>query len=316
MSYRKSAAFRTALEAHGDAGTALPGGAGDGALRLAMQRSGRLTDETLSLLHSVGLSFESYGQRLFSGCRNFPLSLLYGRDDDIPEYVASGTVDLGMSGEPDLRGRGRGAAELLPLGFGYCKLVLAVPKESGITGPQSLAGAQSRHLVSPLRARYFAERGRAGRDRHPQRLRRGGARAGPGRRHRRTDRHRQHAAAARSADRSRPSSSSRPCWWPTRPPWTTRPSRANIDRLLMRAEARRKRARVHKYMMMNAPRAALPAIQAMTPGLKAPTIVPLSDPDWVAVHTVIHEDDVLGHHRAATRRASEILVTPIEKLLL
>ena len=77
--------------------------------------------------------------------------------------------------------------------------------------------------------------------------------------------------------------------------------RATIDRLLMRLSSAQA-ARAHKYVMMNAPRAALPQIQAMTPGLKAPTIVPLSDPDWVAVHTVIKEDDVLGHHRATAGR--------------
>jgi ATP phosphoribosyltransferase len=69
--------------------------------------------------------------------------------------------------------------------------------------------------------------------------------------------------------------------------------------------------------MMNAPRAALPAIQTITPGLKSPTVVPLSDPDWVAVHTVIREDDFWDIiERLREAGASEILVTPIEKLLL
>ena len=71
----------------------------DGALKLAVQRSGRLTEDTLGLLHSIGLEFESYGQRLFSHCRNFPLSILYGRDDDIPDYVDRGTVDLPLRKE-------------------------------------------------------------------------------------------------------------------------------------------------------------------------------------------------------------------------
>ena len=139
MSYRKSAAFRSALEAHDPGG----GAAAGGAVRLAMQRSGRLTDETLKLLHSVGLSFESYGQRLFSGCRNFPLSLLYGRDDDIPEYVASGTVDLGMIGHNLMYEEGADVAELLPLGFGYCKLVLAAPKSRGSRDRKRWRGRES-----------------------------------------------------------------------------------------------------------------------------------------------------------------------------
>jgi ATP phosphoribosyltransferase len=71
---------------------------GQAPLKLAVQRSGRLTESTLGLLHTIGLEFESYGQRLFSHCRNFPLSILYGRDDDIPGYIARGTVDLGIVG--------------------------------------------------------------------------------------------------------------------------------------------------------------------------------------------------------------------------
>jgi ATP phosphoribosyltransferase len=71
---------------------------GDPPLKLAVQRSGRLTQNTLDLLHAIGLQFESYGQRLFSHCRNFPLSILYGRDDDIPGYIGMGTVDLGIVG--------------------------------------------------------------------------------------------------------------------------------------------------------------------------------------------------------------------------
>src|SRR5690242_16829793 len=68
-------------------------------LRLAIQKEGRLTEQTLGLLHSVGLEFESYKQRLFSTCYNFELDILFSRDDDIPEYLASGTADLGVVGQ-------------------------------------------------------------------------------------------------------------------------------------------------------------------------------------------------------------------------
>ena len=71
---------------------------GDNRLKLAVQRSGRLTESTIGMLHQIGLSFESYGQRLFSQTRNFPLSILYSRDDDIPDYVGLETVDLGIVG--------------------------------------------------------------------------------------------------------------------------------------------------------------------------------------------------------------------------
>jgi ATP phosphoribosyltransferase len=314
LSYRKSAAFRTALEAH-DATAPAPGGLADGAVRLAMQRSGRLTDETLSLLHSVGLSFESYGQRLFSGCRNFPLSLLYGRDDDIPEYVASGAVDLGVIGQNLVYEEGADVAELLPLGFGYCKLVLAAPRESGIAGPQSLAGARVATSYPRSAARYFAERGvnveivtLSGSvevapalglaDAIVELTATGSTLLVHELQTLDVILESEAALVANKAALEHPA------------------KRANIDRLLVRLRSAQA-ARAHKYVMMNAPRAALPQIQALTPGLKAPTIVPLSDPDWVAVHTVIKEDafwDIIEQLRAAG--ASEILVTPIEKLLL
>src|ERR671910_604083 len=103
---------------------------GDLPLKMAVQRSGRLTQDTLDLLHAIGLQFESYGQRLFSRCRSFPLSILYGRDDDIPGYVGLGTTDLGIVGQNLIYEEGVDVEELVPLGFGWCSLVVAVLRDS------------------------------------------------------------------------------------------------------------------------------------------------------------------------------------------
>jgi len=297
-----------------------PGARGDaaappGRLKLAMQRNGRLTEETLNLLHSVGLSFESYGQRLFSDCRNFPLSLLYGRDDDIPEYVASGTVDLGVIGQNLLYEEGVDVAELLPLGFGYCRLVLAVPKDSGVATAAGLQGARVATSYPQSAARFFAEQG----VRVELVTLSGSVEVAP-------------ALGLAEAIVELTATGSTlllhdlvairvilesEAVLVAHPAALADPGkRATIDRLILRLRAAQD-AQLHKYVMMNAPRTALPAIQALTPGLKAPTIVPLADPDWVAVHTVIKEDafwDIIEQLRAAG--ASEILVTPIEKLLL
>jgi ATP phosphoribosyltransferase len=152
LSYHKAKEFPTALAAREPAAPATS----DGTLKLAMQRSGRLTDDTLALLRSVGLSVESYGQRLFADCRNFPLSLLYGRDDDIPEYVASGTVDLGVVGQNLLYEEGVDVAEMLSLGFGYCKLVLAAHKDAPIAGAADLRGKRIATSYPRSAARFFA----------------------------------------------------------------------------------------------------------------------------------------------------------------
>src|SRR5260221_14337997 len=101
-------------------------------LKLAIQKNGRLTEETISFLRSSGLEFESSKQRLFSLCRNFPLEILYVRDDDIPDYVASGTVDLGILGQNILNEERPKVKKLLNLRYGFCSLIVAVPKESAI----------------------------------------------------------------------------------------------------------------------------------------------------------------------------------------
>ncbi|MDQ2808052.1 MAG: ATP phosphoribosyltransferase [Chloroflexota bacterium] len=309
MSLHRAKQTRTSLA------VAEPSGDGAGTLRLAMQRSGRLTEETVSLLHSIGLSFENYGQRLFSDCRNFPLSLLYGRDDDIPEYVASGTVDLGIVGQNLLHEEGVAVAELLPLGFGYCKLVLAVPKESTISAATDLAGARIATSYPQSAARFFAAQGIAVEivtlsgsvevapalglaDAIVELTATGSTLVLHDLRTMQTILESQAVLVANPAVLDDPA------------------KRVTVDRLLLRLRATQA-ARLHKYVMMNAPRAALPVIQQLTPGLKSPTIVPLSDPDWVAVHTVIKEDEfwaIIEALRAAG--ATEILVTPIEKLLI
>lgn len=109
-------------------------------LKLAIQKEGRLTDETLEFLRKSGFSFESYKQRLFSLCRNFPLEILYVRDDDIAGYVSSGVVDLGIVGQNILNEARLQVRKLLNLRFGFCSLILAVPKESDIKSLKDLAG--------------------------------------------------------------------------------------------------------------------------------------------------------------------------------
>lgn len=292
-------------------------GTADGArpLRLAVQRSGRLTEETLGLLHAIGLEFESYGQRLFSHCRNFPLSILYGRDDDIPDYVARGTVDLGVVGQNLIHEEGVEVEELLPLGYGYCSLVVAVLRDSPL---QSLDDLKNARIATsyPNSARRFFQ-GIGG---DPEIITiSGSVEVAPslgladavveltatGSTLLLNDLRQIHTILdSQAALVANPTAVADP------------DRRANVDRLLMRIDAVRA-AKRYKYVMMNAPEAALPAIRAVIPGLKAPTVVPLADPGWVAVHTAIEESrfwDLVEQLRAVG--ATEILVSPLEKLLL
>lgn len=109
-------------------------------LKLAIQKEGRLTEETLEFLRRSGLEFESYKQRLFSLCRNFPLEILFVRNNDIPGYVASNVVDLGILGQNMLNEKKPKVKKLLNLRYGFCSLVLAVPKKSNITKLSDLEG--------------------------------------------------------------------------------------------------------------------------------------------------------------------------------
>ena len=286
-----------------------------GALRLAMQRSGRLTEDTLDLLRGIGLEFESYGQRLFSHCRNFPLSILYGRDDDIPGYVSLGTVDLGIVGRNLVFEEEAAVEELLPLGFGYCALVVAVLRDSPVTRPEELLDRRVATSYPNSARQYFRDLGG-----QPEIIEISGSV--------------EVAPSLGLADGivELTATGSTMLLNDLRPIHTILESeaslfanpraladpakRANIDRLLLRINAVRA-AKRYKYLMMNAPIDALPQIRAVVPGLKAPTVVPLADPGWVAVHTAIEEDvfwESIERLRAAG--ATEILVSSLEKLLL
>jgi len=114
-------------------------------LKLAIQKNGRLTEETLEFLRRSGLEFESYKQKLYSVCRNFPLDILFTRDDDIPDYVASGNVDLGIVGQNMLYEVRPRVKKLLNLRYGFCYLGVAIPKESKI---ESIIGLKNTKIAT------------------------------------------------------------------------------------------------------------------------------------------------------------------------
>lgn len=286
-----------------------------GRLRLAIQKSGRLTDATLSLLRNIGLDFESYGQRLISHCENFPLSILYSRDDDIPGLVARGTVDLGMVGRNLLYEEDMAVEELLPLGFGQCSLVVAVLRESDYSDPRELVDLRIATSYPVSVRRYFEGLGGS-----PEIVRlKGSVEVAPAL-----------GSADAIADLSATGSSL--ILNDLRPIATILKSeavlianpdaledpvrRAEIERLLLRIRAVQA-ARRYKYVMMNCPTDALPAVRRVLPGLKAPTIVPLDREGFVAVHAAIREDIFWESvEQLKEAGATEILVSSLEKLLL
>lgn len=109
------------------------------------------TDETIKLLRSIGLEFESYGQKLLSRCRNFPLNILYGRNDDIPGYVGTGTADIGIVGRNLIYEEGVDVVELTALGYGYCSLIIAVLRDSPYQNVEDVKERQDRHILPQVR---------------------------------------------------------------------------------------------------------------------------------------------------------------------
>ena len=130
----------------------------NGNLKLAIQKDGRLTEDAVSFLRSAGLQFENYKQKLFSSCRNFPLEIVYVRDDDIPDYVESGAVDLGIVGQNILYESNKRVANIVRLNFGFCSLSIAVPEESNIKKIEQLKNARIFTSYPNSTEKYFKKK--------------------------------------------------------------------------------------------------------------------------------------------------------------
>ncbi|VVA43963.1 ATP phosphoribosyltransferase [Candidatus Roizmanbacteria bacterium] len=127
-------------------------------LKLAIQKNGRLTEDAVSFLRSAGLQFENYKQKLFSSCRNFPLEIVYVRDDDIPDYVESGAVDLGIVGQNILNESNKNVSNIINLNFGICSLSIAIPENSNINVVEQLINARIFTSYPNSTKKYFIKK--------------------------------------------------------------------------------------------------------------------------------------------------------------
>ncbi len=283
-------------------------------LKLAIQKEGRLTDETLEFLRKSGLEFESYKQRLFSVCRNFPLEILYVRDDDIPDYVASGTVDLGILGQNILNEERPKVKKLLNLRYGFCSLMVAVPKDSDI---KDLAGLKRKTIATSFpesTKKFFKEKN------IPVEVVRisGSVEITP-------------ALGVAQAVVDLTSTGSTLALNDLKMLTKIYDSEAVlvaneqalingrknlIDKLITRFKGVLS-AKDYKYVMMNAPQKILPKLKKIVPGLKSPTISPLAKDGWISVQTVIKEDIFWETiEKLKIIGVSGIIVLPIEKMIL
>lgn len=284
----------------------------DQPLKIAIQKSGRLSDDSRQLLRECGIGIQNGKNALIARARNFPLEVLYLRDDDIPQYVADGTADLGIVGQNVVAEAGFEVEEVRALGFGGCRLSLAVPKSVDYTGLEWFGGKKIATSYPNILSRFLSEKG----IRAEVHTISGSVEIAPN-----------IGLADGIADLVSSGSTlfsnglkevevimRSEAVLVVRPRLPEGKKRL-LDRLVFRIDAVQRAAR-SKYVVLNAPNDRIEAISRILPGMKSPTVVPLADPGWSALHSVINEDEfweVIDELKEAG--AQGILVVPIEKMI-
>lgn len=282
-------------------------------LRIAVQSKGRLFDDTMNLLAEADIKVSSGRRTLLVQSQNFPLEVLYLRDDDIPQSVASGVADLGVVGENEFVERGEDADIIARLGFSKCRLSLAIPKDIDYPG---LSWFNGRKIATsyPNILRQFMDQHGIHADIH---VITGSVEISPG------------IGLADGIFDIVSSGSTLVSNNLSEVEVVMRSEallignkqmesakREVLEQMLFRFKAV-KNAEDKKYVRMNAPKARLQEIISVLPGLKSPTIIPLADDEWCSVHTVLDQKrfwEIIG--KLKEMGAQGILVTPIEKMIL
>ena len=280
-------------------------------LKIAIQKSGRLNEKSVELLKNCGLSFENYKSSLISNVSNFPLEILFLRDDDIPEYVQDGIADLGIVGENVISETGVDVSFLQMLGFGKCTLKLAVQTHSNIQNVSDLNG-KSIATSYPVILKNFLDKNNIKAD---IRTISGSVEIAPG-------------LGLSDAIFDIVSTGGTLKSNGLKPFAEVMKSEAVligrngieaeplVVELIQRIQSVL-RAKETKYVVLNAESKNLDRILELLPGVKSPTVVPLAESGWVAVHTVIPERDFWEKiSLLKSAGAQGIVVMPIEKIIL
>ena len=282
-------------------------------LRIAVQSKGRLYDDTMFLLAEADIKISATKRTLLVQASNFPVEVLYLRDDDIPQSVASGVADLGVVGENEFVERGESADIISRLGFSKCRLSLAIPKDIDYPGLTWFNGKKIATSYPVILEKFLA-------DNHIQaeiHVITGSVEISPG-------------IGLADAIFDIVSSGSTLVSNNLREVEVVMKSEALlIGNKSMDADKRKilqemlfrfaavKNAEDKKYVRMNVPKERLDDIISVLPGLKSPTIIPLADQAWCSVHTVLDQKrfwEIIG--KLKELGAQGILVTPIEKMIL
>jgi len=280
-------------------------------LRLAIQKSGRLNQDSIKLLDQCGIKV-SNGGSLRAEASNFAMEVLYLRDDDIPQYVADGVADIGIVGENVQLESGFDVAIKEKLGFGKCRLSLAVPRETTYTGLEWFRGKRIATSYPLILKNFLDEQSL---DSKIEAIS-GSVEIAPG-----------IGLAEAICDLVSTGSTllinglkevhtllkSEAVLVANRELPTEK--KAILEKLQFRIEAVRNASRF-KYILLNAPLDCVDAISAILPSMKSPTILPLAENGWCSLHSVVMEDDFWEVIEALKSAGAEgILVCPIEKMI-
>lgn len=282
-------------------------------LRIGIQKSGRLYEDSVFLLRECGIDLRNVKDRLRTESDNFPLEVFFLRDDDIPQYVEDGVADVGIVGENVLYEKNKKTELVEELGFGKCRLAIAVPRSQVYEGISSLKGKRIATSYPFLVANYLKQYN-IDADIHEIS---GSVEIAPG-----------IGLADVVADLV--SSGSTLFMNGLKEVETILNSQAVLvrnkdlnesqlellNRLLFRIRAVKKASRT-KYVLLNAPNNKLQDIIRLLPGMKSPTVLPLAESGWSSVHSVLNEDEFWNKiEQLKAAGAQGILVVPIEKMIV
>ncbi|MEX2594533.1 MAG: ATP phosphoribosyltransferase [Anditalea sp.] len=282
-------------------------------IRIAVQKSGRLSDDSLSLIKECGIKFYNGTGKLKSTATNFPMEFLFLRDDDIPGYVADGVADLGIVGENEVVEKDKTVDVLKKLGFSKCRLSLAIPKGERYSGVGYFEGKNIATSYPKILGDYLKQN-KINAEIHEIS---GSVEIAPS-----------IGLAEGICDIvSSGSTLMMNGLAEVEKIFTSeavlishknlsQDKMAIVEKLLFRINAVQ-RGKSHKYVLLNAPNDTLEKIVSLIPGMKSPTILPLAQEGWSSVHSVLSEDQFWENIEELREAGAQgILVVPIEKMVL
>lgn len=281
-------------------------------LKIAIQAKGRLNEESMSLLADAGISASSGNRRLISKAKGFPMEILYLRDDDIPQAVAMGVADIGIVGLNEVAEKDEKVDEVMLLGFGTCRISIAVPRETEYTDSSWLNGRRVATSYPRILGRYFDENGIRAEiheiagsveiaptvgmaDAIFDIVSSGGTLIQNGLREVEQVFFSEAALIAT--------------------PGLPQDKTDELDKLKFRLKSILD-SRDMKYVLMNLPRTAVDEAVKILPGMKSPTLLPLTQPDWCSLHVVIPQAELWEKiEQLKSIGAEDILVLNLENII-